>query len=370
MLLWTQDQSPDAAATRAGIDLVADLLSLSGKLSFLPGLKNSVGRMDEVVAPLVEPQPDPILTELSIKILGRLFQHRRLSSMTGNSCAEPCQQCLALHLPRVRRFVSAGEPIHFLLPAFPAKSPNSRKVLGRLPDMAEELALGFLQRVCDEIGALYEPGARITICSDGRVFSDLVGVSDDDVSDYGREISRLLKSLGSKSLDLFQMEDLFDVDAHSAMRDQLLLNYADSVDAIKERTRKHEHHQALFNGIQRFLFEDRVAIETDRSRTKVRNECGERTYQVIQRSDAWGRLLNDCFPAALRLSIHPQNPHSEKIGILLGAANDAWLTPWHGVAVNTNGKFQLMRRHEAEALGARLVSRAGRPSHYQIDENV
>ena len=111
-------------------------------------------------------------------------------------------------------------------------------------------------------------------------------------------------------------------------------------------------------------------METDRSRTKVRNEGGERTYQVIQRSDAWGRLLNDCFPAALRLSIHPQNPHSEKIGMLLGATNDAWLTPWHGVAVKTNGKFQLMRRHEAEALGASLVSLGGRPSHYQIDENV
>ena len=124
----------------------------------------------------------------------------------------------------------------------------------------------------------------------------------------------------------------------------------------------------LFNGIQRFLFEDRVAIETGKSRTQVRNECKARTYLVIQRSDAWGRLLSDCFPAALRLSIHPQVPHSEKIGILLGEAEDTWLTPWHGVAVRNEGNFRLMRRHEAEALGARVVEHAGRPSYYQIGE--
>ena len=34
----------------------------------------------------------------------------------------------------------------------------------------------------------YPPGARITICSDGRVFSDLVGVCDKDVTNYGIEI--------------------------------------------------------------------------------------------------------------------------------------------------------------------------------------
>lgn len=368
MLLWTQDQTADSRATRAAIDLVGDLVSLSGRLSWLPNFKNSLAKLDEIAAPLVEPAPDTGVNELSISVLGRLFQHRRLQPGAGACAENPCEQCLALHLPKVRRFVGAGEPIHFLLPAFPAKSPNPKKVLGRLPDMAEELALGFLQQVCDEISELYPPGARITICSDGRVFSDLVGVSDEDVTDYGVEIDSLRTRLNLTSLALFSMEDLFEIDDNEKMREQLRLHYAETLPSIEDRIRAFEHHQMLFNGIQRFLFEDRVAIEIGKSRTQVRNECKARTYLVIQRSDAWGRLLSDCFPAALRLSIHPQGPHSEKIGILLGEAEDTWLTPWHGVAVRNDGNFRLMRRHEAEALGARVVEHAGRPSYYQIGE--
>jgi pyoverdine/dityrosine biosynthesis protein Dit1 len=66
----------------------------------------------------------------------------------------------------------------------------------------------------------------------------------------------------------------------------------------------------------------------------------------------------------VRLSIHPQPCHAEKIGIYLVDTRDNWLTPWHGVAVETQGRFALMKRHEAEALGARVVYRDGRPSHF------
>jgi len=369
MLLWTQDQTSGSTATRAAIDLVCDLLAASAKFSWLPNLKSSLGKLDEIAAAFVEPEPDPEVSELSTSILRQLFRHRRLQSNAGDCSTRPCEQCLALHLPKVRRFVRTGEPIHFLLPAFPAKSPSPRKVLGKLPDMAEELALEFLEHVCAEIKELYPPGARITICSDGRVFSDLVGVSDQDVTDYAKEIGVLRERIGATSLDLFRMEDLFEITDHCRMREQLCLNYADTLAAIENRVHRFEHHQALFNGIQRFLFEDHIETETEKSRTQVRNECKERTYMVIQRSDAWSRLLNDCFPAALRLSIHPQGPHSEKIGILLGEANDTWLTPWHGVAIKRNGTFCLMPRHEAESLGACVVTVDGRPRYYQLGEN-
>lgn len=366
MLLWTQDQTPDALATRTALDLVCDLLSISRRLSWLPNFKNTFARLDAISAPLVDPAPDASQTELSINILHQLFQHRRLQADAGTCAENPCERCLALHLPKVRRFVIAEEPVHFLLPSFPAKSPNPKKVLGRLPDMAEEIALGFLDGVCEEIKNIYPPGARITICSDGRVFSDLVGVSDADVTEYGEELTVMLERIGIRSLDTFSMEDLFDIGDHGVMRDHLCTHYADSLAAIEGRIQTSDHHRALFNGIQRFLFEDRVALEAGKSRTRVRNECRELAHRVIQRSDAWGRLINDCFPTALRLSIHPQSPHSNKIGILLGDADDVWLTPWHGVAVKRQERFKLMRRHEADALGARLVERAGRPSHYRL----
>src|SRR5688572_15697119 len=112
-------------------------------------------------------------------ILRVIFARRRLS---GADCSPSgaCDACYALHHETVARRVRQGLPLQMVLPAFPAKSPNLRKVLGPLPDKAEELALAYLQGVCDRVRAIYAPGARLTICSDGRVFSDLVGVSDED----------------------------------------------------------------------------------------------------------------------------------------------------------------------------------------------
>jgi pyoverdine/dityrosine biosynthesis protein Dit1 len=136
--------------------------------------------------------------------------------------------------------------------------------------------------------------------------------------------------------------------------------------AIEERAAKYDHARALVNGIHRFLFEEQADVQPGRSRTQLRQACRPLAYQVVQRSDAWGRLLADCFPTALRLSIHPQHPHAEKIGILLGPADDVWLTPWHGVAVQQAGGWRLMKRCDAEAAGARLVEADGRPSHFVL----
>ena len=140
-----------------------------------------------------------------------------------------------------------------------------------------------------------------------------------------------------------------------------------SSSAIRQRVKDGPLLHA-FNGIARFLFEDRAILEPLRSRTALRKECKELAYQVIQRSNAWSRLIADCFPQSLRLSIHPQDPHSEKIGILLTHAEDNWLTPWHGVVVLQDDRFTLTHSHKAEERGAKLVARDGRPSHFVLSE--
>jgi pyoverdine/dityrosine biosynthesis protein Dit1/AcrR family transcriptional regulator len=366
VLLWTQDRTPDFASTRKVIEAFCNLLASASTLLWLPQAEAALAGADRVLAPLLEPEPDAAHTATAERILQTLFRQRRLQPGAGACAENPCEQCLGLHLPKVRRFVINQEPVQLLLPAFPAKSPNRSKVLGSLPDMAEELALDFLEGVCREIKEFYPPGARVTVCSDGRVFSDLVGVAEADVTEYGREIASMLMRLRAESLDTLNLEDLFDIDDKEALREQFCAHYAESLATIEERVRTHERHRALFNGIHRFLFEDRLVIEPEKSRNRLRNECRERALRVIQRSEAWGRLIGECFPVALRLSIHPQPPHSDKIGILLGDAEDAWLTPWHGVALKTERGFKLVRRHEAEALGATVVLREGRASHYEM----
>lgn len=75
-------------------------------------------------------------------------------------------------LPIVIKRVAAAEPIHMVLPAFPFKSPNNdSKVLGTVPDKGEEIALRHLNGICESIKEVYEPGAEVTIASDGIVYN-------------------------------------------------------------------------------------------------------------------------------------------------------------------------------------------------------
>jgi hypothetical protein len=75
-------------------------------------------------------------------------------------------------LSMIYKSVRAEEPVLMCLPAFPFKSPNNRdKVLGILPDKAEEFALAHMNGLCAQIGDIYKPGARLTIVSDGLVYN-------------------------------------------------------------------------------------------------------------------------------------------------------------------------------------------------------
>jgi hypothetical protein len=73
---------------------------------------------------------------------------------------------------RVEDFVIRNERIQMALPAFPCKSPSSRKVGTHTPDMAELIALRTLHRFSQAVKAIYPPGVAIWIVSDGYVFSD------------------------------------------------------------------------------------------------------------------------------------------------------------------------------------------------------
>jgi pyoverdine/dityrosine biosynthesis protein Dit1 len=85
---------------------------------------------------------------------------------------------LALGRPKflaaIQHFVQDGKTVEMCLPAFPFKSANKvYKVLGTLPDKAEELALKRLNGLCERIKEIYPPGATLTIISDGLVYNGM-----------------------------------------------------------------------------------------------------------------------------------------------------------------------------------------------------
>ncbi|MFG2859507.1 L-tyrosine/L-tryptophan isonitrile synthase family protein [Streptomyces sioyaensis] len=292
-------------------------------------------------------------------VLAILLPHRRtLDAGHGDTPdAFPAQ------LRQLAGPVAAGEPIVFTLPGFPCKSPNPAKVLGHLPDEGERLALRFLDGLCARIAAVHPPGARMVICSDGHVFSDLIQVPDRDIDAYADALRTLLHDEDLTQLDVFDLRDVYGQElSHDAKRTLVHERYAPALETLRSLTRTDEPTRRLYQGITRFLFEDSVSFAGTRSARQ--RSSRRRAYGVMQRSRAWGDLIAAHHPGAFRLSIHPQARGSAKFGIRLLDAPDVWLTPWHScVLEHADGRRELLHRADAERLG-RPVLRQGRPSHF------
>ncbi|MCB0411487.1 MAG: isocyanide synthase family protein [Bdellovibrionales bacterium] len=321
------------------------------------------------------PSDRDFATEIAKGILAEIMQFRRTPRATDTCEDLDCQACSSLHLPKIIAAVRSRQPVRFVLPAFPGKSPNSEKVLGPLPDYAEQLSLNFLGNLCQRIKKYYSPGIKIILCSDGRVFSDVVGMKESHVTSYQFELNRLIEKMSLSDITIFNLDDVYQEHSFGQMRDELMKRYGNSLDFLKHKIRNGKNSSAspdeqeanrMYCGITRFLFEDSLYPGQTKSRTAIQKESRLRAYEVIRRSNAWGELIAEHFPDAVRLSIHPQTCGSRKLGIRL-IASESWMTPWHGVAVETEHGPILLKKSEAEALGAELIYFSdGRPSHYKL----
>jgi pyoverdine/dityrosine biosynthesis protein Dit1/AcrR family transcriptional regulator len=308
LMLRFLDRSAEGQATDQALELLsAGLAVVAPQLQnpMAPLLLGQVGAVVEQFLQL-DAEVDFLVAQRVLKLI--MLHRKVLDSETHCAANEPCEQCLTLHLPKLQYFISQQLPIEMLLPAFPAKSPNPQKVLGTLPDLGEEIALTFLQQLCADIRQVYAPGVRVKICADGRVFADLVQVSDEDVSAYNVVLQQLITRLDCRDLEVLNLEDFIETPSFDAARAWITERYAEPLADLQARVRDSAHHRAMFNGIHRFVSEDGQALEPAKSKSRVKEASKAVAYEVIRRSNAWTRLLAEEFPHALRLSIHPQHP--------------------------------------------------------------
>jgi pyoverdine/dityrosine biosynthesis protein Dit1 len=85
------------------------------------------------------------------RILADVMNYRRVPNHNEACGDADCQVCSSHHLPKIVSAVRKNKPVKFVLPAFPGKSPNTEKVLGPLPDLAEQLSLEFLGKLGQQI---------------------------------------------------------------------------------------------------------------------------------------------------------------------------------------------------------------------------
>ncbi len=271
-------------------------------------------------------------------------------------------------MEKIIRKMLANEKLLFVLPAFPAKSPNLDKVSGTTPDLGEVLALKKLNHMCEQISQCYEPGAEVLICSDGRVFSDIVRVSDALIDDYSFGIKEIIRDFNLHHLNTFDMEDAYGDVGGEKLRALLDQDFAQTREQVRHLVQFDADYCGLFNGVHRFMVEDFIGLPENLglSRTQVAKQAKQSTYELLRRSDAWSILLRQRFPEALRFSIHAYPLQHEKFGISLLPASDRVATPWHNVAVSNGQGYELMHRSVAMAMGARKLFYKEKYAYYEI----
>lgn len=301
-------------------------------------------------------------------IFALLVAHRRVLG-DWSPTQDDTDRVFETHGPVIERCVAQGKPLHAILPAFPCKSPSLSKVLGRLPDGAERQSLKFLDDLFRRIAAVHAPGARLTICSDGRVFADCLDVADEDISAYRDVLAAMCATEGLRHIDFFQLEDVVGYarvkQDPTALRAMLDRDYGHSLDVTRETLLATRQGLAMYNGVTRFMLEDRATEVLGASRTSAQKVARARALWTIARSEAWGRLLAAHWPEALRLSIHPQVMDSPKLGIRLLETRDDWLTPWHATLIEEDGRYRLAHRCAVDDDRYALVEEDGRPSHFR-----
>lgn len=243
----------------------------------------------------------------------------------------------------VRHFVERNLPVEAVLPAFPCKSLNRDKVAGGLPDKGEELALDRLVQFVKSVREIYTPGMKIWIVSDGHVFSDCIGVDDEDVDVYSEALKNLYQEMDeSDGIGFRSLVDLFDPEEFDeSLVDQvelphhlktnlvaklelcrkILMKLCDLDCGELQRDIDTPGHPrlALYRGFLKFMTEDLAQHPsvTDLSRKQFKKVVLRVSFEMIKRNDAYSNLVELMFPFHLRLSIHSHNNSGPKFAVRL-----------------------------------------------------
>ncbi|PWY83843.1 transferase family protein [Aspergillus sclerotioniger CBS 115572] len=285
-------------------------------------------------------------------------------------------------LPIIDQSVAARTRIEACLPAFPFKSANKvYKVLGTLPDKAEELALDRLNRMCVRIKEVYPPGARITIISDGITYNDLLCISDRDTWAYGEALREMAVQKQFTNVAFSRIKDLLDLPLPKRMSEivyianctafrRLLLNKYGNPDLdIDHEIATNPDTKLTYLGYKRFLESDLkhiLHIGRDKSAHSYKQDCKYLAKQMLIRGYAFAGMIKDAFPNHLRLSIH-ESLSGNKLSISLLNTMTGFTTPWHcSVAQLANGEWVSAPMGEFRKDDKlELVYEDGRPSHFR-----
>ncbi|KAF4440333.1 hypothetical protein F53441_12281 [Fusarium austroafricanum] len=331
----------------------------------------------EKIAPLAA-AIDRVALETSSKILDIIGRYRM--KREGDVYSQSDESALKF-IALIYTHVKAGNPVPLCLPAFPFKSPNSTsKVLGKLPDKGEEIALAHLNGLCSSIGDVHKPGAKLTIISDGLVYNDLLGVPDKDVWAYGETLRSMAVEKGFHNITFARLRDLVDIElpkdleemtyvANASNFRRALLNTFSDPSWTWDEVKQLDDQCMTYRGYIKFLQTDLETVyPVDEARTKSKYKKGIEyiAKQMMARGDAFASAVRHKYPSHIRLSIHPSTG-ATKLSTSLLPTEQLYTTPWHcSVAYRLDGTIRTGMRSEFDNdESLELVYDNGCPSYYR-----
>ncbi|KDO26137.1 hypothetical protein SPRG_08498, partial [Saprolegnia parasitica CBS 223.65] len=267
------------------------------------------------------------------------------------------------------RAIEKDEPISLVLPGFPCKSPNTdTEVLGKLPDRGEEIGLARLEAACVAIEKVYPRGARAKIFSDGRVFSQVLGVTDDDVLSYKAALVQLLASTTHTHLEFDSLDNhtTTSVNQIAEVKARYGVDALDLDDVLAKNAGLRNTYNTFHSFITRDLLDTYAHLDEAAKADAITSGARE----MIRRNIAFSSLVNDVFGDAIRLSIHAFDNAGPKFGVQLipqlDASETAPTTPWHCVIVQHMDGTEVARKHEdVDKTKYEVVTKFGRPWFYR-----
>lgn len=244
-----------------------------------------------------------------------------------------------LFINQICEHIQTHKPITMLLIGFPFKAVNTeKKVISRLPDMAERRSLEYLQTMLDKIKLVYEPGAQITIFCDGVQFAEFFEIPLEDVEHYEQTLKILIKDL--PNIKLYCSAECIEDNN---------LNHASEINTVIDQyDPSTENFKKNLPPILE-LAKRRISLDFDCKKGKKVLEHHSLDSIVIDLLAREARLRNyitKMFPAEkfIRLTVHFSQDINKKFGIKVSPSS--YITPYHGVLVqdkNNNWKIQFKK---------------------------
>jgi pyoverdine/dityrosine biosynthesis protein Dit1 len=267
-----------------------------------------------------------------------------------------------LLISKVNDYVSKNRTLILVLPSFPFKSQNRDNTLGNLPDMGEYIALEVLNSLCNNIRKIYKPGVDFVLASDGRLYSDLVGVSDSAVNSYREELLKMNNAICKDScLRWFSLDEGIKHEGGLDVREILERDYSDGIKVVMEEVKKDKDYLRLYIGFKNFALSEIKAQNLNCSNREMIRRAKGIAKKMMVRNFANAKLLKVSFPDMIRLSVKHHDTRRGLFAVNLMRTHTDIGTPWlNSILRLRNGKYKYIKVREARAQGYKEIMKEGR----------